>query len=87
MPDYFRDQPKLRRVIMAMIIALVWALYIVRVALGVGPMHDYEGHQAPAFHYLVGALVATGLVVVWILVRAAISYYERRRKKPPERQA
>ena len=87
MPDYFREQPKLRLVIGAAITVLVWALYIVRIAFGVGPMHDYEGNQAPALHYLVGALVVTGMVAVWIVVRAIVTHYRRRSKKLPEGQA
>ena len=82
MPDFFRDQPKVRLTIGALISAFVWALYIVRIALGVGPMHDYEGKQAPALHYLAGALIGTGMVAVWIIVRAVVTRYQRRSKKP-----
>lgn len=65
-PDYLRDQLKLRLAIGAMIAALVWVLYVVRVAFGVGPMHDDEGDQAPALHYLVGALAVTGMVAHFV---------------------
>ncbi len=78
MPDLFREQPKLRLLIGGAITAVVWALYVARVSLGIGPMHDNEGHQAPAGNYLVGALVVTGMVAVWIIVRAMMT----RRQKP-----
>ena len=65
MPDFFREQPRLRFAVGATIAAIVWALYLVRVTLGIGPMHDEGGRQAPTLHYLVGALVVTGMVVVW----------------------
>ena len=87
MPDYRRDQPKYRLAIGAAFLVLVWTLYIVRIARGVGPMHDYEGNQAPVFHYLVGALAVTGMVAVWVIVSAIVARYQRRSKKPPERQA
>jgi hypothetical protein len=61
---------KLRLAIGVIIVMVVWALYIVRVTLGVGPMHDYGGNQAPALHYLVGALIVTAMVTIWIVVRA-----------------
>jgi hypothetical protein len=86
MPEFSRDQPKLRLVIGATITAIIWALYVVRVTLGVGPMHDHEGSQAPALHYLVGALMGTGMVAVWIVVRAIMTRSQRRSKKPLERR-
>jgi hypothetical protein len=70
MADFFREQPRLRLLIGGAIMAIVWAMYVVRVTLGIGPMHDTAGQQAPAVHYLVGALVATAMVGVWIVVRA-----------------
>ena len=73
MPDSFRDQPKLRLVIAAAIAALVWTLYLIRITLGVGPMRDYNGTQAPAFHYLAGALVVTAMVAIWIIVRGLMT--------------
>ena len=72
-----RDQPKLRLMIGAALTVLVWVLYGVRVTLGVGPMHDNEGNQAPAFHYLIGALMVTGMVAVWIIVRTLMT------RRPP----
>jgi len=50
MPDFFRDQPRLRLIIGAIITGIVWALYVVRATFGFGPMHDYQGNQAPAIH-------------------------------------
>jgi hypothetical protein len=87
MPDFFRDQPKLRLIIGAVITVIVWGLYVVRVTFGFGPMHDYQGNQAPAIHYLGGALVVTGMVAVWIVVRAIMTSRQRRNKKPVEPQA
>jgi len=78
MPDFFRDQPNLRLTIGAAVTAIVWTFYIVRVTLGVGPMHDYDGNQAPALHYMVGALVVTGMVAVWIATRTMVT---RRQKQ------
>jgi membrane-bound metal-dependent hydrolase YbcI (DUF457 family) len=86
MPE-FRDQPKLRLMIGAVLSAIVWALYVVRVTLGVGPMHDHNGIQAPALHYLLGALMVTGMVAVWIIVRALMMRGQRPNEKPPERGA
>ena len=71
MPDVFRDQPRVRWVIACAIGGIVWALYIVRVTFGVGPMHDEQGNQAPAFHYLVGALVVSAFLVVWLVARSS----------------
>jgi hypothetical protein len=59
-----------RVVIGATFLVLVWALYIVRVAFGVGPMHDEGGRQAPTVHYLVGALVVSVMVGGWLVSRA-----------------
>jgi integral membrane sensor domain MASE1 len=87
MPDYFREQPKLRLVVGAVITVLVWVLYLVRAVFGMGPMHDKEGNQAPALHYLAGALIVTGMVMVWIIVQAIIAHHKSRSKKPPDRQA
>ena len=70
MADFFRDQPKLRLAIGLGLTLVMWALYVVRVIAGVGPMHDHQGNQSPAFHYLVGALFVTGMVAVWLVVRA-----------------
>jgi hypothetical protein len=87
MPDLFRDQPTLRWIIGAPITAIVWALYVVRVSVGVGPMRDYEGNQAPSLHYLAGALVVTGMVATWIIVRAIMTRSQRRGRKPTEPRA
>src|SRR5262245_6774965 len=62
-------QSKLRLMIGAGLTAFVWVLYFVRIFLGVGPMHDHQGNQSPAAHYLMGALVVTAMVVTWIVVR------------------
>ena len=70
MPDFFREQPNLRLAIGGAIVVIVWTLYLVRVTLGVGPMHDDGGNQAPAMHYLAGALTVTAMVVLWIVLRA-----------------
>jgi hypothetical protein len=48
-------------------------MYIARVTLGAGPMHDEQGNQAPATHYLVGALLVTGMVAFWIFVRSLMT--------------
>lgn len=69
MPDFFRDQPMLRLVIGAAVVSGVWALYLARIILGIGPMHDPQGNQAPALHYLGGALIVTAMIAVWILAR------------------
>ena len=84
MPDFFRDQPALRWMIGAAITAIVWALYVVRLSFGVGPMHDHEGTQAPSLHYLAGALVVTGMVATWIIVRAIMTRVQRGSRKPTE---
>jgi len=70
MGSFLRGQPVLRLVMGAALTIFMWALYVLRVTLGVGPMHDHEGNQAAASHYLVGALVATGVVALWIIGRA-----------------
>jgi hypothetical protein len=51
------------------ITSVMWMFYAARMAFGVGPMHDYQGNQAPALHYLVGALVVTGAIAIWIVAR------------------
>ena len=43
MPDLFREQPRLRLLIGGVIVVFVWAMYVVRVTLGIGPMHDDAG--------------------------------------------
>ena len=73
MAGAFREQPKLRLLIGGVIVAIVWTTYVVRVTLGIGPMHDTAGQQAPAMHYLAGALIGTGMVSIWIVVRAIMS--------------
>jgi hypothetical protein len=50
-------------------------------------MHDHDGNQAPALHYLLGALIVTGMVTVWIVARAVFNHYQKRRSKPPESRA
>ncbi len=69
MSHSFREQPKLRLIIGCAFLVVVWSLYFVRLIFGVGPAHDYAGNQAPAFHYLVCALIVTGMVAVWLVVR------------------
>jgi hypothetical protein len=69
MLSLFRGQPTLRLLIGAAITILIWTLYVIRVMHGIGPMHDYRGNQAPALHYLVVALVVTGMVAIWIFAR------------------
>ncbi len=78
MRDFFRRQSKPRLVIGGAITAYVWMLYGIRLTLGTGPMHDLAGNQAPALHYLVGALVVTGAVGVWIIMRAVMANRRRR---------
>ena len=72
-----RDQPRLHIGVAAVITIVVWTLYVVRMTFGVGPMHDYDGNQAPAVHYLVGALVVTGMVCAWIIARAILTNHRR----------
>jgi len=81
MPSLFREQPILRVVIGAAIVVAVWSLYVVRVVFGVGPSHDPQGNQAPVSHYLAGALIGTGMVAVWIIVREV----SRRKRLPGTR--
>jgi hypothetical protein len=69
MGRFFGGQSGLRLVIGTVIVLFAWGLYAVRLATGVGPMRDHEGNQAPAAHYLVGALMVSGMVVVWVVVR------------------
>jgi hypothetical protein len=83
MPDP-PDNPKVRWLIGGAFIALVWIAYGVRVIWGIGPAHDYQGRQAPAFHYLAGALAVTGIVIVWIVVRAMMVRRQKRNEPPPE---
>ncbi len=59
-----------RVVIGAIVVALMWALYIARVAFGVGPLHDEGGRQAPTVHYLIGALIVSAMVGAWLVWRA-----------------
>jgi hypothetical protein len=80
MLSFFHDQHIPRLVIGAAATILMWALYVLRVTLGTGPMHDHEGRQAPALHYLVGAAVVTGVVACWIITRAVIPGWRRRAK-------
>jgi hypothetical protein len=87
MPEFFRDQPTPRWMIGAAITAIVWALYVVRASVGVGPMRDYEGNQAPSLHYLAGALVVTGMVATWIIVRAIMTRRQGPSRKPTEPRA
>ena len=68
MANIFRDQPNVRRTIGAVICVIVWVLYLVRVVFGVGPSHDLQGNQSPAMHYLVLALIVTGMVAAWIVL-------------------
>jgi hypothetical protein len=82
-----RDQPKFRRLIGSVFIALVWILYGVRLIWGIGPAHDYQGRQAPAFHYLAAALIVTGLVVVWIAVGAIMARRQSSSEQPPKGNA
>ena len=87
MRDDPQDQPKLRLLIGAAFIVIVWVAYGVRVIWGIGPAHDYQGRQAPASHYLGGALIVTGLVVVWITVRAIMVRWQKRSGQPPQDEA
>jgi hypothetical protein len=73
MPPRNELLPTLRLLIGAAIVILVWVLYFVRVTLEVGPMHDQQGNQAPALHYLIGAIIVTSMVALWIIVRGAMS--------------
>lgn len=69
----FRDQPRVRWVIGTLFVVFVWIMYLIRVIWGVGPMHDYEHKQAPAEHYLYLALIISGIVAVWLIVRAKMA--------------
>lgn len=82
-----QDRPKYRRFIGGVFTAIVWILYLVRVIWGVGPARDYQGRQAPAAHYLLGALVVTGLVVTWISVGAIVARRQTSNEQPPEGHA
>jgi hypothetical protein len=73
MPDAFHDERRLRHALGGSMIVIMWALYIVRITAGIGPMHDERGGQAPALHYLVGALLTTAMVGVWVIVRGMAS--------------
>ncbi len=77
MSNFFREQPKLRLFFGGAASALMWGLFIVRVAAGIGPMHDADGNQAPAFHYLAGAVLVTLIAVGWLLVGAALARREQ----------
>ncbi len=81
MPDFFRDQPKLRATVGAMFVVFVWALYVVRVAFGIGPIHDYDGNQAPTLHYLGGAIIVSAMVTVWMIVGTILTRRRRQREK------
>jgi hypothetical protein len=59
-----------RVIIGTIFLVLVWSLYLVRVAFGVGPMHDEAGRQAPSLHYLGGALIISVMVTAWLVWRA-----------------
>jgi hypothetical protein len=78
MPPLFRDAATVRLLIGASITIFIWTLYALRIALGIGPLRDYQGSQAPAFHYLVGALVVTVMVATWIFARAIMRRNQRR---------
>jgi hypothetical protein len=78
MLSFFHVQHIPRLKIGAAATILMWALYVRRVTLGTGPMHDHEGHQAPELHYLVGAAVVTGVVASWIITRALMPGWRRR---------
>jgi hypothetical protein len=69
MTSSLRTQSRLRLLIGPAIALFSWVLYGLRVTLGVGPMYDSRGTQAPAIHYLVGALVVTVMVAIWIVAR------------------
>ena len=68
----------LRRIIGIACAAFMWGSYLIRVILGIGLMHDPQGNQSPALHYLGGALVVTAMVAVWILGR---EWWERNHPK------
>jgi hypothetical protein len=70
MPSLFRGRPTVRLLTGAAITFSIWTLYVFRVTLGMGPMHDHQGNQAPALHYLVAALAVTGMIAIWIIARA-----------------
>jgi hypothetical protein len=69
MPGVIRNRMSLRHLVGIVISGFVWMLYVTRVTLGIGPLHSHRGNQAPALHYLIAALVVTGMVAVWISVR------------------
>jgi hypothetical protein len=68
---------RLRLAIGGAFLLLVWGLLLVRVILGVGPMHDYEGRQAPTAHYLAGALATTVAVALWITLQSLVRRKQR----------
>ena len=61
--------PVPRLLISAAVLTVVWTLYVLRIALGVGPVRDHGGDQAPASHYLLGALSVTAMVAAWHVFR------------------
>ena len=73
MPPRNELLPTLRLLTGAAIVILVWVLYVVRVTFDIGPMHDQQGNQAPTLHYLIGAIIVTSMVAIWIIVRGAMS--------------
>jgi hypothetical protein len=66
-----KSDEHIRILIGGSIVVFIWAVYLVRVIWNVGPSRDYEGNQSPAYHYLVGALIVTGMVAAWIVLRHA----------------
>ena len=56
-----------RNIIGGLFVTFVWGLYLVRIVWGTGPMHDHGGNQAPAMHYLHGAIMVTTMVAIWII--------------------
>jgi hypothetical protein len=78
MAKFFRSRTSLRLLIGGAITIFIWTLYLVRLILGIGPMHDYQGNEAPAIDYLVGAFVVTGMVATWIVARTLMERNRRR---------
>jgi hypothetical protein len=73
MPTLLRE-PRLRLLIGSAITLTVWTLYIVRLKLGIGPMHDDLGNQAPLALYLAGAIIGTSMVAAWSIFRAVMPH-------------
>ena len=62
------DGSKGRKIVGGAIVAFVWGLFLARLLLGIGPMHDLQGVQSPLWHYLSLAAIVTAMVAGWIVL-------------------